>query len=262
MFKSWKMQMSVMVLAALVLSMFGPMLTAFAAGTPVGTPGVAQVGTLSDEEIAGLFFMREEEKLAHDVYVTLYEQWGLQLFQNIARSETVHTETIRALLERYGLDDPVAGNAVGVFANADLQALYDQLVEQGNASLEDALGVGAAIEEIDILDLQERLAQTTAADIRLAYENLMAGSGNHLRAFVGTLERWTGETYQPQYMDSEAYQAIMAGQSGNTGAGLGFGQAQGQGMYGQGALQGAYGQGAGRGRGHGRGGQMGFAQIQ
>ncbi len=273
MFKSWKTQLSVVVLVGLMLGTFGPALTAFAAQTPVSTSGSVQVGTLSEEEIAGLLYMREEEKLAHDVYMTLYDLWGLPLFQNIASSETVHTETIRALIENYGLADPAAGNAVGVFNNADLQALYDQLVAQGSESLEAALRVGAAIEEIDILDLQERLEATTAADIRLAYENLMDGSGNHLRAFVGTLESQTGVTYQPQYLAQEAYAAIMAGQGGGMGQSQALGQAQGQGMYAQGTTgQGAYGQGAqganGRGRGAGgrgrgaQGGQVGAGQTQ
>ena len=48
--------------------------------------------------------------------------------------------------------------------------------------------MGAAIEEIDILDLQERLAQTDNADIQQVFNNLLNGSYNHLRAFVSTLE--------------------------------------------------------------------------
>jgi hypothetical protein len=44
-------------------------------------------GTLSPEEAAGLAYMREEEKLAHDVYLALYEQWGSTIFRSIASSE-------------------------------------------------------------------------------------------------------------------------------------------------------------------------------
>ncbi len=169
------------------------------------TPGV-----LSQEEIDGLLYMREEEKLARDVYLTLYEKWGTPVFNNIARSEQTHTDTVKELLDRYNLPDPAAGQEVGHFSNPDLQALYEQLVAQGSQSEIEALKVGAAIEEIDILDLEERLAQTDNEDIQLVYENLMAGSRNHLRAFVSVLEM-RGESYSPQYLDQATYDAILSG---------------------------------------------------
>jgi hypothetical protein len=166
-------------------------------------------GELSPVEIEGILFMREEEKLARDVYLTLYDRWGLPIFQNIANSEATHMEAVKTLIDRYGLPDPAEGQGIGVFANPTLQGLFDQLVEEGNRSLSSALRVGAAIEEIDILDLEERIAQTERADIRLVYENLMKGSRNHLRSFVSNLKRRTGEVYQPQYLTQAAYDAIV-----------------------------------------------------
>jgi len=165
--------------------------------------------TLSDAEVEGLLYMREEEKLARDVYLTLYDEWGVPVFQNIANSEQTHTNAVRNLLDRYDIEDPAADNDVGVFVNSTLQALYDQLVEEGSRSLADALRVGAAIEEIDILDLEERIAQTGNSDIQLVYENLMKGSRNHLQAFASNLERRTGETYQPQYLSQAAFESIV-----------------------------------------------------
>ena len=166
-------------------------------------------GELSDAEAAGLLFMREEEKLAHDVYVTLYDIWGQQTFINISGAEQTHTDAVKTLLARYALQDPAENNGIGIFANADLQALYDQLIVQGSQSLTDAFLVGAAIEEIDILDLEERIAQTDNADIIMVYENLLKGSSNHLRAFVSAMTRQTGEIYHPQYMSQDAYDAII-----------------------------------------------------
>ena len=107
-----------------------------------------------------------------------------------------------------------AGNARGVFTDPELQALYDQLVAQGSESLSSALRVGAAIEEIDILDLEERLAQTAQPDIVQVYQNLLAGSSNHLRAFVSVLEQQTGETYQPQYLSQTVFDEILSEQNG------------------------------------------------
>jgi hypothetical protein len=173
------------------------------------TPGALTSTELSAAEIDGLLFMREEEKLARDVYLALYERWGLRILTNIAASEATHMDAVLTLLDHYGLPDPAAGLESGEFANPDLQALYDQLVEQGSRSLADALRVGAAIEEIDILDLETHIAQTDKADIRRVYENLTKGSRNHLRSFTSTLQRQAGEVYQPQYLSQEAYQQIV-----------------------------------------------------
>lgn len=179
---------------------------------------------LSNQEINDLLYMREEEKLAHDVYVFLYDLWGLPVFNNIAASETTHTTSVQTLLARYGIADPADGQAQGQFTNTDLQALYDELITQGSLSLGDALKAGAAIEEIDILDLQKTIANTTQTDIASVYENLLAGSNNHLRGFTGSLQQQTGETYQPQFLSADEYQAIL---SGTNAGGMRFG-AQGQ----------------------------------
>ena len=196
---------------------------------------LAAGGELSAAEAADLLFMREEEKLAHDVYVAFYEMWRLPAFENIARSELSHMDSLLRLLEKYGLSDPVQDNSAGAFVNADLQTMYNDLVAQGERSLLAALQVAAAIEEIDILDLQDAAAQTNKADIQLAYRNLIAGSENHLRAFVRLIERQTGEVYAPQYLTADAYATIVVADSGRNGVGQGAG--------GQGMAQGGGGQG-------------------
>ncbi len=189
------------------------------------------VSGLSEDEIASILFMREEEKLAHDVYITLYEQWGLPIFQNIAGAEQSHTDAVLTLIDRYGLTDPVVANGIGVFVNQDLQALYDQLVAQGSESISSALRVGGAIEEIDILDLEESIAVTNNADIITVYESLLKGSRNHLRSFVSTLAQQTGEVYEPGYLSQEAYDAIVstAIESGGNGNRGGNGKGNGNG---------------------------------
>ena len=214
-------------LATGALALFTLTSTVFAAGAAdviptanTATQTIVAPAAISPEEAAALQFMREEEKLAHDVYVTLYEQWGLRVFDNISRSERQHADAMAYLLDRYNITDPAVGSARGEFTDEALQALYNQLVAQGSKSVADALKVGAAIEEIDIRDLQERLAKTDTVDIRRAYENLMAGSENHLRAFVSNLKNRTGETYQPQYLSQAAYDAIVTA-SGSQGGGNG-----------------------------------------
>lgn len=167
------------------------------------------LGVLTAEEEAGLIFMREEEKLAHDVYIRLNTLWQQVVFSNIALSEQTHTEAVLRLLERYAVPDPVGPNPAGVFVDPALQGLYDLLTAQGSVSLVDALVVGAEIEEIDILDLDRYQSELDAnEDIRLVYENLQKGSRNHLRAFVNALAM-QNVTYVPQHLSTQAYEEII-----------------------------------------------------
>jgi hypothetical protein len=70
--------------------------------------------------------------------------------------------------------------------------------------------VGAAVEEIDILDLKERMAQTDRQDILMVYANLKKGSENHLQAFVNNLQR-QGFEYRPEYLSLKEYDGIIHG---------------------------------------------------
>ncbi len=164
------------------------------------------VATLTAEEIDGLVWMREEEKLAHDVYVALGETWGSRVFENIAGAETTHTEAVKTLLDRYGITDPAAGRPAGEFTNPDLQALYTDLVARGRTSLVDAFTVGALIEDLDISDLRTRATGT--ADIALVYADLEHGSENHLRAFTRNLDR-QGVSYTPTYISADEFETII-----------------------------------------------------
>jgi len=155
-----------------------------------------------------LILMREEEKLARDVYVALDDLWGMRVFRNIAGAERSHMQAVLSLLEKYGIGDPTDGNAVGEFSDPDLQGLYSQLVEQGSQSLIDALTVGAIIEDLDIHDLDVALLRTDNEDIRTVYQNLRKGSRNHLRAFVGLLEG-SGVPYEPQYISIDEFEQIL-----------------------------------------------------
>ena len=168
------------------------------------------IESLSVAEQASLAFMREEEKLAHDVYAQMDTRWGAstRVFGNIANSEATHTEAVRQLLLRYSLNDPAATLAAGLFQNTMLQGLYTQLLANGVTALIEALKVGAAIEEIDMLDINTALLNVDNQDIRLVYDNLLKGSRNHLRSFVNTLLN-QGVTYVPQFMDPVAYAAIV-----------------------------------------------------
>ncbi len=166
------------------------------------------VEALSSEEAENLIFMREEEKMARDVYLTLYKQWKSPVFSSISRSEQKHMDVMAAKLDAYGLADPVVDDTIGSFTNGDLASMYVDLIALGNASLLDALYVGALIEEVDIKGLQKAIAVTSHPDLMQAYENLMRGSRNHLRAFVGQIES-LGVPYEAQVMDQLEVDMIL-----------------------------------------------------
>jgi hypothetical protein len=134
--------------------------------------------------------MREEEKVARDVYLYLNKKWNLRIYKNIAASEQTHMDAIKNLLDKYSIADPAAGKGIGEFTDPDLQKLYDDLILQGSVSKVEALKVGVIIEETDIDDLNEGIATARHNDIKTVYINLLQGSLNHLDAFESSLARY------------------------------------------------------------------------
>jgi len=171
---------------------------------------------LSPEEEATLLAMRVEEKLAHDVYVTLYDLWNMPIFLNISQSESRHTASIAKLLSAYNITDPVDDSQIGVFEDPEIQKLFTDLIAQGSVSLADAYVVGATIEEMDIIDLEEALAETDKADLERVYSNLKNGSIHHLSAFSRAIENQTGTDYIPRLMTTEEYNQLTSSR-GNRG---------------------------------------------
>lgn len=165
--------------AAPALAQYG---NGYGPGYGNGTGLVAPTAPLTADETQWLRFMREEEKLARDVYQQLFKKWNLVVFDNIAASEQAHFDALGTLLTRYGVADPALANA-GVYSSAKLNTLYNELMAKGMKSAQDALEVGALIEKTDIADLESSLKGTTKLDLKRVYTNLMAPSYNHLEAF-------------------------------------------------------------------------------
>ena len=152
-----------------------------------GGGGGGSGGTLTQAEIDGLFYIREEEKLARDSYLTLYDKWHLSIFSMIANSEVMHMSRVKDLLDRYGLADPAAGKGIGEFTNPILQQLYNDLMVQGGKSSTEALKVGVAIEKVDIQDLEKYIALTNKTDIIQVFTSLKNASYKHLSVFNNQL---------------------------------------------------------------------------
>jgi hypothetical protein len=174
------------------------------------------VAPLTGQETADILFLREEEKLARDVYLFSYDLYGHIIFNNISNSEQTHMNSVYTLILKYNLYDPTEGKQRGEFENEVLQNLYNSLSSQSSLSLMEALKVGAGIEDLDINDLDGNISNTTKADLLQVYSSLQCGSRNHLRNFVQQLEGING-TYEPQFISMEEYNTIVDAQNERCG---------------------------------------------
>lgn len=180
----------------------------FNADNLAGQLSTYPLSALSTVEADSLAFMREEEQLAHDVYVASATLWGTPVFANISASEATHSAAVKALLDRYQLADPLAGLTNGTFKSPAFQTLYATLVATSRTSLVEALKVGAQIEELDMRDITVQKAGIDNAEILMVYDNLLRGSRNHLRAFMKVLVQ-QGGSYVPQYISQAEFDAIV-----------------------------------------------------
>ena len=187
----------------LTLSLLSPALVS-AKGRGDTSTNQQQSAQLTGAEEATLLFMREEEKLARDVYLKMYKKWGASIFNNIAKAEQNHMDALLKKIDSYGLEDSITPKT-GEFNDPELQALYYDLIKQGLQSYTSALEVGATIEDLDIMDIAVAIEETDKLDMQTTYQSLLEGSKNHLRSFVNLL----GE-YEPQYIDQDLYDAIIA----------------------------------------------------
>lgn len=169
------------------------------------------VNDLDEQTIADIILLREEEKMARDVYYTMSIIYDLSIFPNISWSEQQHMNLVAKLIERYGLEDPAAGMAIGEFNDEWVQETYDQLVEYGSQNLINALWAGATVEDVDIWHLDhmiEHCADHDFDDVSLIIENMNAGSRNHMRSFYGALEKRDFE-YEVQWITEEHLMDIV-----------------------------------------------------
>lgn len=169
----------------------------------------AYSATATPAEQTDLRFMREEEKLARDTYLTLYGLFPITVFTNIASSEQSHMDAMLKLLLKYNLADPAAGNGIGEFTDTTLQALYTSLIAMGDDGGLEALKVGGLIEEKDMHDIQAAIDRAEHEDIKKTYETLMCGSRNHLRSFAQSIYTLTGEPYEHQVFSQAEVDAIL-----------------------------------------------------
>ena len=145
---------------------------------------VTQISVLSENEVADLKYMYEEEKLAGDLYSGFFGLWNWLPFHQISQSEVKHREALGKQLSLHKIDiTSIEEKPAGVFSNSELQSLYNDLLASGRVSLVDALKVGVAVEQLDISDLKKAIAESSAPELKRVYQNLLQASTNHLNSF-------------------------------------------------------------------------------
>ncbi len=190
-----------------------------------GSAMASPAAPLTATETANILRLREEEKLARDVYQVFAQMWPCPTFTNIAGAEQRHMDAVGRLIMMYGLTDPVTDNTIGIFGTPEFSGLYTTLTQNGAKSLGDALKAGVQIEQLGIADLAAALSQTDKSDIQQVSANLLQGSTNHLRAFTRGVE--TGGTRC-------TLQGASRGTGNNAASGTGVCQGCGRGGRGNG----------------------------
>lgn len=182
-----------------------------------GDEQAASERTLDQRVIDTLVAMREEEKLARDVYLTLGEKWDERVFR-IAESERRHLNAMKGLLDRFGIEDPIKDDTRGVFTSERYAELYEELIARGSVSRVEALRVGALIEELDLTDLREASALTQDESITRVLNNLRRATRNHLRAFANAIKA-QGASYEASHLSQEEFDSIASSRNERGGHG-------------------------------------------
>lgn len=165
------------------------------------------------------FGCARKSKVARDVYSALAEKWQLGPHSNIRHAEQRHMDAMLHLVTRYGIEDPVQTDEPGKFQDAELQKIYDSLLERGSRSAQDALRVGCDVEQLDIHDLRRFLETNQKDDIRRVFEAQIRASRNHLRAFNRGLVAQTGSGCEATYLHAGELSEIVQSAHESCGGG-------------------------------------------
>ena len=171
------------------------------------TPAFDSTADLTADEIEFIYAVREDEKVARDLYFSFFGTFGLKPFENIGKAEDNHIKATEKLFDYYEIDYPALSEN-GKFENAIRQKLYDSLLLKGTPELE-AFKVMALLEETNIAEYGEVLKTIVNPNIKIVIENLAKASVNHFKAAIRQITA-LGGTYAPSLMTQEQYRAVIA----------------------------------------------------
>jgi hypothetical protein len=150
----------------------------------------SSTSTLTQPLQDSIQYMYNEEGLAYDIYLSLYQIYPLQQLQNIAlNSESKHQEAVNQLAIKYALN--LVPSSAGIYEVEAIDELYDTLYQKGVDSEQDALEVGCMVEVVDIDDLNTFISQAQASnapDVVAIFDYLRKGSYKHYWEFDSALK--------------------------------------------------------------------------
>lgn len=155
----------------------------------------------SPEAAKGYVNLFEAERVAAEVYAVLAEKWDGRPFSKIMEAEKTHMTAVSSVVERMGSKAPQT--VAGKYQMEEFQALYDSMVTRGSTSREDAMEVGAEIEEMSIRDLLVWRKAEKDVTVQKVLDNLIRGSSNHLKAFLRGRKALGMPEYETKYLSKE-----------------------------------------------------------
>ncbi len=175
--------------------------------TPNICPILNATNALTADEIEFLFAIREDEKVAKDLYTAFAGQYPTAIqFSRIAAAEATHIAAVETVLGYYEITYPALG-APGIFADAARQAQYDGLLAKAT-TLQAALEAMTTLEEENIAAYKAVEANITNANLKLIVSNMIKASSNHLKAAVRQLAT-LGVIYTPIHLDQATFDDII-----------------------------------------------------
>jgi len=205
-------------------------------GTATAAAGEGSINDLNFNEQTHLVFTCEEEKLARDVYRVLGRSFPeIGSFAEMEANKEHSKCAVLDLMRKYRVSVPRVNDNVGVFSWGSYGRYFTEkylvLTSQGTSSPLNALYVGAFMEELNILDIDQcpkvivdinnGIGEASACgrnhtdnpDVLRVYDSLVEESRRHLRLLVRDIEQIIGVgNYQAQVLPQDQVDAILARQ--------------------------------------------------
>jgi len=159
---------------------------------------------LDDNQKYSLAYMWNEERLAQDLYLNLYNvnSDAIQLYNIALKSEAYHIELVENLVKAYDLnitnlvdytqnysEAELKAMPAGTYGVTAIQDLYNTLYNNGAASVQASLEVGCMVEVTDIDDLDKYIIDAKENQALIDTFNLLKdGSYSHYWAFDRALK--------------------------------------------------------------------------
>jgi hypothetical protein len=136
-----------------------------------------------DENVStNLQELYEVQLFAKDIYDIAYAQWGLELFNTTANTQNFNTEILKLILDNYNIEYNATPEA-GVYANSDIQALFDEYNTTVSTSINDALSASILIEEKLNSDISTYIENNISTDVDVVYGIINKTTSKHISSF-------------------------------------------------------------------------------